>query len=111
MKGIIPTQGIKTFTIFMEYEKQCCKQSHHRIQEARSNDAITEKKKSQPKYWYLASTPLISPNIQSFFLIGTHSIQGGATTTRHRVTRKRSTKMLKHTENLFKKNPQLKDIF
>ena len=45
-----------------------------------------------------------------FFLIGIHSMQGWTPTTRHRVTRKRSTKRLQHTGNLFRKNLQLKDI-
>ena len=40
------------------------------------------------------------------FLIGIHSMQGWTATTTHRVTRKRSTKRLKHTENLFRKNLQ-----
>ena len=45
-----------------------------------------------------------------FFLIGIHSMQGSTVTTRHRVTRKRSTKRLKHTGNLFRKNLQLKAV-
>ena len=46
----------------------------------------------------------------SFFLIGIHSMQGWTATTRHGVTRKRSTKRLKHTGNQFRKNLQLNDI-
>ena len=42
-----------------------------------------------------------------FFLIGIHSMQGWTATTRHGVTRKRSTKRLKHTGSLFRKNLQL----
>ena len=42
-----------------------------------------------------------------FFLIGVHSMQGWTATTRHGVTRKRSTKRLKHAGNLFTKNLQL----
>ena len=42
-----------------------------------------------------------------FFLIGIDSMQGWTATTRHGVTRKRSTKRLKHTGNLFTKNLQL----
>ena len=38
---------------------------------------------------------------------GIHSMQGWTATTRHRVTRKRSTKMLKHKGNRFRKNLQL----
>ena len=49
---------------------------------------------------------LFSPTF-SFFLIGIHSMQDWTTTTRHGVTRKRITKRLKHTENLFRKNLQL----
>ena len=45
-----------------------------------------------------------------FFLIGIHSMQGWTATTRHGVTRKRNTKRLKHTGNLFRKNLQLKDV-
>ena len=41
------------------------------------------------------------------FLIGIHSMQGWTATIRHRLTRKRSTKILKHTGNLFTKNLQL----
>ena len=39
-----------------------------------------------------------------FFLIGIYLMQGWTTTTRHEVTRKRNTKRLKHTGNLFRKN-------
>ena len=42
-----------------------------------------------------------------FKKIGIHSMQGWTATTRHGVTRKRSTKRLKHTGNLFTKNLQL----
>ena len=45
-----------------------------------------------------------------FFLIGIHFMQGRTATTRHAVTRKRSTKILKPTGNLFRKNLQLKDV-
>ena len=45
-----------------------------------------------------------------FLLIGVHSMQSWTANTRHGVTRKRSTKILKHTENLFRKNLQLKDV-
>ena len=49
---------------------------------------------------------------QSFFsLIGIHSMQGWTATTRHEVTRKRSTKRLKDTGNLFTKNVQLIGVF
>ena len=44
-----------------------------------------------------------------FFLIGLDSMQGWTATTRHGVTRKGSTKRLKDTGNLFRKNLQLKD--
>ena len=43
-----------------------------------------------------------------FFLIGINSIQGRTASTRHGVTRKRNIKRLQHTENLFRKNLQLK---
>ena len=44
-------------------------------------------------------------------LIGIHSMQGLTATTRHGVKRKRSTKRLKHTGNLFRENLQLKDLY
>ena len=44
-----------------------------------------------------------------FFSIGIHSMRDWTATMRHGVTRKRSTKRLQHTENLFRKNLQLKD--
>ena len=37
-------------------------------------------------------------------------MQGGTATTRHRVTRKRNTKTLKHTGNLFRKILQAKGV-
>ena len=45
-----------------------------------------------------------------FQLIGIHSMQDWTTTARHGVTSKRDTKRLRHTENLFRKNFQLKDV-
>ena len=45
-----------------------------------------------------------------FFLTGIHSMQGWTATIRHGVTRKRNTKRLKHTRNLFRNNLQLKDV-
>ena len=45
-----------------------------------------------------------------FFLIGIHSMQGWTATKRHGVTRKRSTKRLEHTGNMFRKDLQLKDV-
>ena len=44
------------------------------------------------------------------FLIGIQSMQGWTVTTRHGVTRKRSTKRLEHTGNLFRRNLQLEDV-
>ena len=41
------------------------------------------------------------------FFIGIYSMQGWTATTRHEVTRKRSSKRLKYTGNLFRKNLQL----
>ena len=40
--------------------------------------------------------------------IGIHSMQGWTATSRHGVTKKRSTKRLKHTENLLRKNHAVK---
>ena len=44
------------------------------------------------------------------FLNGIHSMQGWTATTRHEVTRKRSTKIIKHPGNLFRMNLQLKGV-
>ena len=43
-------------------------------------------------------------------LIGIHSMLDSTATTRHGFTRKRNTKRLRHTENLFRKNLQLKHV-
>ena len=48
--------------------------------------------------------------VLTFLKIGIQSMQGWTATTRHVVTRKRSTKRLKQTGNWFRKNPQLKGI-
>ena len=44
------------------------------------------------------------------FLLGIHSIQSWTATTRYGVTKKRGTKRLEDTGNLFRKNLQLKDV-
>ena len=49
-------------------------------------------------------------SVVTFFKIGIHSVQGLTVTMRHGVARKRSTKRLQHTGNLFRKNLQLKDV-
>ena len=47
----------------------------------------------------------------NFFLkIGIHAMQCWTATMRHGVTRKRSSKRLKHTQHLFRKNLQSKDV-
>ena len=66
-------------------------------------------------YWKSEERPhvSVSSTILLFtFLkkIGIHSMQGSTATKRHGVTRKRSTKRLQHTENLFRKNLQVKDV-
>ena len=43
-------------------------------------------------------------------LTGIHSMQCWTATTRHGVKRKTNKKRLRHTENLFRKNLQLKDV-
>ena len=48
--------------------------------------------------------------VSSFFKIYIHSMQGWTATMRHGITRKRITNRLKHTENLFRKNLQLKGV-
>ena len=55
--------------------------------------------KRQIKKRYNQLTPPPQKSI-SFFKIAIHSMQGGTANIRHGVTRKRSTKRLKHTENL-----------
>ena len=47
-----------------------------------------------------------------FFLIGIHLMQGSTATMTHGVTRKKksSKKITQDTENLFRKNLQLKDV-
>ena len=46
-----------------------------------------------------------------FFLIGImNAMQGWAATTRHGLTRKEVQKRLQDTENIFRKNLQLKDL-
>ena len=52
--------------------------------------------------------PLFQPLI--FLLIGIHSMQGRTATTRHEVTGKEAQKRIQDTENLFRKNLQLKDV-
>ena len=44
------------------------------------------------------------------FLVGIHSMQGLTASTREGVTRKRSTKRLKHAGNLFIENLHLRDV-
>ena len=57
---------------------------------------------------YLVS--FLHDNESFFFLTGIHSMQGWTATTRHGVTRKRNTKRLRRTGNLFRKNLPLKDV-
>ena len=45
-----------------------------------------------------------------FFLVGIHPMQGWTATARHGVTRKEAQKGLQDIEDLFRKNPQLKDV-
>ena len=44
------------------------------------------------------------------YITGIHSMQGWTATKRHGVTKKRSTKRLKHTRSLFRKKSQLKGV-
>ena len=48
--------------------------------------------------------------LENYFSIVIHSVKSWTVTTRHGVTRKKSTKRLNHTGNLFKKNLQLKGV-
>ena len=61
----------------------------------------------------LASPSMSSPKLfgSTFFLIWIHALQGWTAFTRHGVTGKRSTKRLKHTGNLSRKNLQLKALY
>ena len=61
-------------------------------------------RKLKPTTWFLISETLVENG-----LIIIQSIQGWTSTIRQRVKRKRSTKRLKHTGNMFKKNLQFKD--
>ena len=56
-------------------------------------------------YWLLFRLSLFP-----FSLIGIHSMQGWTATMRHGVTRKRNTKRLRYTGNLFRKNLELKGV-
>ena len=53
---------------------------------------------------HLSKVPIVG------FLIGIHSMQGWTATTRLGVKRKEAQKKLQGTENLFRKNLQLKDV-
>ena len=57
-----------------------------------------------------AKTIITAKLILIFFLIGINSMQGWTATTRHGLTRKEAQKILQDTENLFRKNLQLKDV-
>ena len=48
--------------------------------------------------------------IVALFLIGIHSMPSWTVTTRHGVTRKEAQKRLEDTENLFRKNLQVRDV-
>ena len=50
-------------------------------------------------------------SIYIYFLSGIHFMQSSIVTTRDGVTRKKSTKRLKRTGNLFRKNLQLNDVY
>ena len=58
-----------------------------------------------PKHF--ANCELQSTNFLLFFLIGIHSMQSWTATIRHGVTRKKHTKRLKNTGNIFRRNLQL----
>ena len=64
----------------------------------------------QGNQWKLMKIANILWTTWGSFLIGIHSMQGWTATLRHGVTRERSTKRLKHTGNLFRKNLHLKDV-
>ena len=55
--------------------------------------------------------PCKLPEWNTFFLIGIHSMHGWTSTARNGVARKRSTKRLKHTENLFRKELHLIGVY
>ena len=62
-------------------------------------------------YLYLqVAARSISPGMATVFLIGIHSMQGLTATTMHVVTRKRDTKRLNNTGNLFRKKLQIKGV-
>ena len=80
------------------------------LPDSKETECGSTKQETSPaavKNWDSFSTVL---RMEVFFLIGIHSMHGSTATTRHGVARKRSTKRLKHTRNLFRKNLQLKDV-
>ena len=82
---------------------------YHITREAAKISAISSDKIG--KYEYLTGGKILPSDQRQFFLIGIHSMQGWRATTRHGFTRKRNTKRLRHTWNLFRKNLKLKDVF
>ena len=77
-----------------------------------SNSALIWKNTSQKKTIFWHNLHSVNSNIlnnklpEPFFLIVIHSMQDWTATTRHGVTRKRSTTRLQQTGNLFRKNLQ-----
>ena len=72
----------------------------------------TDKTEMENIISWLDSKKSVGPNsfFVCFFLIGIHSMQGWTATMRHGFTRKEAQKRLQYTENLFRKNLQLKDV-
>ena len=71
---------------------------------------------SEQEIWFYAGLEVLLCFVFVFvfffiFLIGIHSMQGWTATTWHGVIRKKNTKILTQTVNLFKKNVQLKDVY
>ena len=103
----------------MRYASQIWGQSHSKtfdMMQSAQNKAFSiinfkqSMELSEPLYQKLKINKYQIKQPCIFFLIGIHSMQGRTTTTRHGVTRKRNSKRLKHTGNLFRKNLQLKDV-
>ena len=64
----------------------------------------------QTKLCHEPKSARIMTVLETIYLNRIHSKQGWTATTRHGVTRKRSTENLKHTEILFRKSLELKGV-
>ena len=63
--------------------------------------------------WKIVMTELLTNSglRVTFFKNGTYSMQDWTATTRHGFTKKRNTKRVKHTGNMFRKNLQMEGVY